>query len=354
MAQYTIWIYPPSAFVGGLPDEQNAIAAGGSNHTLTLAANAQPIAIVVEDNEGDFGEEINGPTQYIVNPVTIDGVTYPAGSNILTAYDLTNSGSGHQVTSFHITSGDGYTVGPVQGVVSTEILRPGQSYNFDQNVSSYNQNNPYSQYVCFARGTRVMTPAGERPIENLRVGDQVLTRDNGVQTIRWIGSRTVAARGDLAPITLCRGALGEVDGAPIPTRDMTVSPQHRFLLSDWRCELVVGASEALVAAKHMTGNDRIYRSPRMTVEYFHMMFDAHEVIFAEGAEAESFHPGIMGKDAVGAETWEEICTLFPELADEAETRELAYPQVTRSEAKVVFDIPNPTAVSSAQGIDRAA
>lgn len=335
MAQYSIWIYPPEAFSGGLPDEQSAVAAGGTSQTLTLLPGAQMMEIIVEDNEGDFGEEINGPTQSIVNAVTIGGVTYPAGSNILTAYDLTNSSSGHQVTSFHITSGDGYTVGPVQGIVTTELMQPGQSYTFDQNVSSYNQSNPYSQFVCFARGGLILTADGERRVEELRVGDLVQTRDNGMQPIRWIGSRAVAARGNMAPITIKAGAFGAEGGRAVPHSDLTVSPQHRFLLSGWRCELIAGEVQTLVAAKHLCSNDMIYAAPRLMVEYFHLMFDEHEIIYANGTETESFHPGAMGKSAIGRESWDEICTLFPELAANENAQPICYPQATAAEARLL-------------------
>jgi len=336
MAQYSIWFYPSDAFVGGLPDEQSAVATGGSTQVLTLLPGAQMIELVIEDNEGDFGEEINGPTQSIVNAVTIGGTTYPAGSNVVTAYDLTNTSSGHQVTSFHITSGDGYTVGPVQGIVTTQPMVPGQDYTFNQNVSSYQQNNPYNQFVCFARGGLILTADGERRVEDLRVGDLVKTRDSGMKAIRWIGSRVVAARGNLAPVTIKAGAFGHVDERAVPHSDLTVSPQHRILLSGWRCELVVGEEQALVAAKHLCSNDMIYAAPHMTVEYFHLMFDEHEIIYANGAETESFHPGVMGKSAVGQESWTEICTLFPELAVNDNKRPICYPQASPSEARVLL------------------
>jgi hypothetical protein len=68
--------------------------------------------------------------------------------------------------------------------------------------------------ICFARGTRILTPRGPVAIEALRPGDMVLTRDNGLQPIRWINSRRVAATGDFAPVH----------------SDLIVSPQHRMLL----------------------------------------------------------------------------------------------------------------------------
>ena len=78
--------------------------------------------------------------------------------------------------------------------------------------------------ICFARGTMIRTPEGERRIEHLRQGDLVVTLDSGIQPIRWIGSRTVRASGAQAPVRFARGTIGN-------DRDLLVSPQHRMLLS---------------------------------------------------------------------------------------------------------------------------
>lgn len=43
--------------------------------------------------------------------------------------------------------------------------------------------------ACFTPGTGIATPKGEVAFERLKKGDRVLTRDNGIQTIRWIGRK---------------------------------------------------------------------------------------------------------------------------------------------------------------------
>ena len=84
-----------------------------------------------------------------------------------------------------------------------------------------------ANFLCFAQGTWVTTPSGQVPIEELAAGDMVVTMDHGPQPIRWIGSSKRPATGNMAPILIRKGALGN-------TRDLRVSPQHRMLLSGWQ------------------------------------------------------------------------------------------------------------------------
>ena len=161
--------------------------------------------------------------------------------------------------------------------------------------------------VCFAAGTRLATAKGHRPIEKLRVGDLVETADHGLQPIRWIGSMTVDGMGEQAPILISAGALGN-------RRDILVSPLHRMLVSGWRVELLFGEDEVIAAAKLLVDGAAIRPHRVASVSYYHILFDAHEIVFAEGAGAESFHPGEEGFDALGAGAQEQITALFPQIA----------------------------------------
>ncbi len=161
--------------------------------------------------------------------------------------------------------------------------------------------------ICFARGTMIDTAAGEKPIESLEVGDLVRTADHDYQPIRWIGASKVQAIGNIAPILIKAGTLGN-------SRDLRVSPQHRMLLGGWQAEMLFGTDEVLVAAKHLVNDSTILRVEGGEVEYFHMLFDTHEIVFAEGAPSESFHPGQEGWGALAEEARAEILALFPELA----------------------------------------
>jgi hypothetical protein len=100
------------------------------------------------------------------------------------------------------------------------------------------------------------------------------------------------------------------------TRTLRVSPQHRMLLSGWQAELLYESAEVLVAAKMLVNDQTIRPEDGGTVEYVHMLFDGHEVVFAEGAASESFHPGHVGWGALAETAREEILSLFPALASD--------------------------------------
>lgn len=165
--------------------------------------------------------------------------------------------------------------------------------------------------ACFVQGTLIATPKGEKPIEYLKPGDLVLTRDNGVQDIRWIGSRhigwnTLQSNPHIKPVVIRWGALDW--GAP--ANDLFVSPNHRILVRD------ENGDEVLAAAKQLVGNDGIEEVDAMGVTYFHMMFERHEVILSDGMWTESFQPSDYALGTVGNEARAEILALFPELRTE--------------------------------------
>ncbi len=169
---------------------------------------------------------------------------------------------------------------------------------------------------CFTPGSLILTDKGEVKVENLVEGDRVMTRDNGFQTIRWVGQRHLS-RGDLAaqpklnPVRIKAGALG---GA-LPLRDMMVSPQHRMLMTGPRAEMFFGSREVLVAATHLVGESGIERVYPREVTYIHILCDQHEVIRADGAWTESFQPGDMTLSGMDQAQRDELLTLFPALAE---------------------------------------
>lgn len=188
--------------------------------------------------------------------------------------------------------------------------------------------------TCFAAGTLIATPSGERLVEDLRVGELVATRDNGLQPVRWAGRRNVtaaeiAANPGLAPVRIAAGALGP----NLPARDLLVSQQHRVLVRSAVAARMFGAQELLVAAKHLAeveGIDILWNADGVT--YVHLMFAAHEVVVSNGAETESFYPGPQALLALG-DAAEEIFTLFPQLRGAADDFPGARPFVAGRKAR---------------------
>lgn len=167
---------------------------------------------------------------------------------------------------------------------------------------------------CFTPGTLIATPKGERLVEELREGDKILTRDNGIQEIRWIG-RTDLTRAQLMatphlkPVLIRAGSLGN----GLPERDMLVSPNHRMLVANERTALYFEEHEVLVAAKHLIDNRGVKPVETLGTSYIHFMFDRHEVVLGNGAWTESFQPGDQSLQGLGHAQRAEILELFPEL-----------------------------------------
>lgn len=173
---------------------------------------------------------------------------------------------------------------------------------------------PYTP--CFVAGSRIATDHGAVAVEDLCLGDRVLTRDHGYRPIRWIGAREFSHAQlldypELRPVTIAAGAL---DGV-LPLADLSVSPQHRMLLRD--DDAVTGDREILVPAVALTGQTGISQAAEGGVIYYHLMFDAHEVICSEGAWSESFLPEAAALGGMHSAQLTEILMIFPELATTA-------------------------------------
>ncbi|RKF14037.1 2,3,4,5-tetrahydropyridine-2,6-carboxylate N-succinyltransferase [Roseovarius spongiae] len=159
---------------------------------------------------------------------------------------------------------------------------------------------------CFVAGTMIETPSGPVPVETLKAGDLVMTRDEGAQPLRWIGERRVSATGNFAPIFIAANTFGAHDG-------LFLSPLHRVLIRDALAELLFGETEVLVAARDLVNDRSVRRIEGGLVDYVHILFDRHQVVFSAGLETESFLPGPQTANSFEAEIVDEICTLFPEL-----------------------------------------
>lgn len=168
--------------------------------------------------------------------------------------------------------------------------------------------------ACFVAGTRILTMQGQRAVEDLTPGDRIMTRDHGLQTLRWIGCRHVDASeiadfDSVRPIRITKGALGN----GLPDRDLLVSPEHRVLISGDRVSELTGDDEALIAAKYLVGREGISVEDIHEVIFYHLMFDDHELVLSEGTWSESFLPGLSAMNGLDVEASEELYALYPEL-----------------------------------------
>jgi len=175
---------------------------------------------------------------------------------------------------------------------------------------------------CFAPGTRIRTVDGPVAVDALRPGMQVLTADHGAQGLRWIGVRKVDFGREpdrLRPVCIAAGAFGRGrDGTPVPERDLVVSPRHRMVIDGPGVAQLCGVSQALAPAAGLTSlpGVRVLRATR-TVTYHALLFDRHEVIYAEGTATESFRPGEIALADFPPLVRSEVYALYPALEDDA-------------------------------------
>ena len=167
---------------------------------------------------------------------------------------------------------------------------------------------------CFTPGTMIETVRGQQPVEALHVGDRILTRDNGLQPIRWVGSkhfsgRDLAANPHLKPVLIRQGAFGN----GLPERDMRLSPNHRVLVSSEQTALYFKEREVLVSAKHLINNRGVFEVQTLGTTYIHFMFERHEVVLSNGSWSESFQPADRSLKGIGNAQRNEILELFPKL-----------------------------------------
>lgn len=319
------------------PDEVNSLRIGiadvaDSNYdsTLIIAGNSGQTKLIANDDVATI---------------------YPNGSTTIdvTANDIGPGNSSVTVTHISgvaVTSGDSVTLTTGQvvtlngdGTLTVDGDGDIEDVNFTYSVATGggSSNITDTGYVtvnsipCFVAGTMISTPDGDKRVEDLVPDDLVLTHDNGAQPLRWIGRRVVPAEDNFAPIRIAAGTFGD-------HAELLLSPQHRILIRDALAELLFGDTEVLVSAKDLVNDQSVRRMEGGEVEYVHLLFDRHEVIYSEGLATESFLPGPQTTQSFEREIVEEICTLFPEI--DPDTGEGYSPAARRTlrgyEAKVLM------------------
>ncbi|MEC7256272.1 MAG: Hint domain-containing protein [Pseudomonadota bacterium] len=292
-----------------IPDQHNTLKigvadVGDSNYdtNLLIAGGSVQSTIVARDDTLEMGTNDTKTLDVLANDSSSGGtltITHIQGTPV-SAGDSITLGSGQIIT----LNADGTFT--VQGDSDGETVY----FNYSVEDESGNTDTALveiTQIPCFTKGTLIDTPRGAVPIETLAVGMQVSLLDGAPQPIRWIGSRRVAATGDFRPVRLCAGQFGA-------TRDLLVSPQHRILLADAWAELLFGTSEVLVKAVDLVNDSTVTRVNDMAdVTYFHLLFDRHQIVIANGVAAESYLPGPCTLPGFDAGTQAEILRLFPQI-----------------------------------------
>lgn len=256
--------------------------------------------------------------------IAVDDSTsmFPSGQKTLDVLgnDVTSSGASLTITHINdvaVVAGDTVVLNTGQTVQlnadgTIDIIGDGDAENFNFNYTISDGVDTDTGFVtvntfpCFVAGTMVATPDGHRPVEQIAAGDRVLTLDDGAKPVRWTGRRRVPASGSLTPVRIKAGAFGSHD-------DLVVSPQHRILFRGGAAEMLFGETEVLVPAGYLVDGQTVQSVPGDTVEYVHLLFDDHQVVFANGLESESLLPGAQVTEALGPSAMKEIHAIFPHL-----------------------------------------
>ncbi len=299
-----------------------ALVAGydGSNDTLLTIEDGPLLNDDVLDGDSANNEVGNDPDQFgvatLVGGGTVGSLAPGSETTVYseTQFELTAPGE-TTITLFRIE-----IEGTLVGFLPTTPMVPGVAYTFvgSNTIPGAGNETLFDDIVgavCFTEGTLIETKQGQMPIEKLAVGDVINTQD-GVAKIRWIGSRKynaakLTANPKLFPVRICAGALGR----GLPKQDLCVSRQHRMMVSSKIAKRVCGTTDVLVSAIRLTDVPGIYVDESVEeVVYFHILFDQHEIVFAEGAPSESLFTGPEAIKTLSRQARTEIFSFFPELA----------------------------------------
>lgn len=166
-----------------------------------------------------------------------------------------------------------------------------------------------SDLVCiaFTTGTLITMAGGaQRPIETLAPGERVLTRDSGPQPVRLLAKTTLRALGSFAPVVISAGTLGN-------EADLVVAPHHRVFLYRRGEKRIGDTAEILVQAKHLVDGEHVWRREGGYVDYYALVFDHHEIIYAEGIPVESLQVSEATLSLMPEELTAEIKARLPDL-----------------------------------------
>ncbi|MGJ8546640.1 MAG: Hint domain-containing protein [Sulfitobacter sp.] len=279
---------------------------GSSNRVAEMDGRAGRITVM----EQSF--EVNSPwqTELTLDAALRNSVSNKAGVEGLTAEVLDAGGNviATQVIYPQSTSYTTFTMPISFPSAGTYTLRMTELGTDNSNGAIIDN---VAIMVCFHGSTKIAVPGGEKPAREIAPGDLVVT-GSGLRAVRWVGRRHVSAQemaqdAKFAPVRICAGALG--DG--LPKADLLVSRQHRMWVNAAPCLSLFGVEAALVAAVRLTDLPGIYADQSVgALDYIHILFDQHEVVFAEGAPSESMLFGAQAKAALTVQARAQLQQMF--------------------------------------------
>jgi len=269
---FSLTINPGAVFIGSVVDETD-------KSTLSLAKSTRVGTLSGIGTEFLGFEQINFEpgSQWVISGTTAGLAAHQS----ITGF---NHGETIVVTDFQATSDmfvSGRGLELISGSISETLNITGSFTTADFKVASSGSMSTIvlaANAPCFVSGTRILTARGEIAVEELAVGETVITLEGEDKPIIWLGYKTIDLQRhphplQAQPICITANALAE----NVPWRDLWVSPDHALFIG-----------KHLIPAKLLINERNIYQGQRRKVTYYHVELREHSVIFAEGAAAESY------------------------------------------------------------------
>jgi hypothetical protein len=238
----------------GILETETAVSSG-----QTVAFNDDTGELAVDDT-ADFAGTIAG--MQIGDTLELNNLVFSTDSSAVL--------SGNTLT---VTTDSGSAQFVLDGVA------PGSRFIAQQSGDGGVDVTMSGEIACFCLGTLIETDQGQVPVEDLRIGDRVVTQSGATRPIRWIGYRSFdltrhPAPERVQPIHIAANAFADA----VPSRTLRLSPDHAVLLDG-----------LLIPAKLLRNDASIVRETTCkSVTYYHVELDAHDVLLAEGLPAESY------------------------------------------------------------------
>jgi hypothetical protein len=292
-----------NAGVAGVSAGSTFVYQPGANSSIEVQASLLNVGLLNGVTVDFANANGTGTFSYDSGLVNLNLSTPPNVINVQTGDKIEVAGS-TSVSQVGNTVTFNQTVLGLPVAIGSYTIPAGVTYSFDAGT------NTLTFTSCFLRGTLIRTPEGDVAIEDLRVGDLVVTH-KGVAEILWVGRRRIDPKAidkprDTLPIRIQAGAIAE----NVPSRDLCVSPDHCMFLE-----------ESLIPAKFLINGTTITQEATLVpFEYYHIELEQHSIILAEGAQTETYldlggrmsflDPGVLrfGTFANAAtRTWNDWC-----------------------------------------------
>ncbi len=299
----------PADFVLSLYDADGTLRANTSSFFASGEFSMQDVIDAVGGNPGSSPSGVGGlDLQVLTHPDNPDATLFVIPVSIsrnttnrnAEAAALTDVSTGTVLDAYDFGAGSNsgtFTEGAAAGAtpVATSNANINNSVQFDPAGNSIvTTPDPTTSVICYCDGTLIETLDGSvTAVENLSPRDVLATADGRYLPLRQAFKRIVPveemlAHPNLRPVRIRQGALG--DG--LPTRDLWVSRQHRFVVRSSIVQRMFDRAEVFVAAHQLTALDGVdVVMPKSPITYWHLLLDEHAVIIANGTPAESLFVG---------------------------------------------------------------